>query len=109
MPFYVYVPTIVAALLVGFGAAYLLFRRRQGNGTSALEVKAQQALSEAETQAKEKLLEAKETEVHGWRDRDRAREVLRADRRRFEQELDEGRRKRSDRDGPSKVGKGAAR
>ncbi|TMG24999.1 MAG: inorganic diphosphatase [Chloroflexi bacterium] len=56
-----------------------------------------------------KLLEAKETEVHGWRDRDRAREVLRADRRRFEQELDEGRRKRSDRDGPSKVGKGAAR
>src|SRR2546422_2220995 len=63
MPFYVYVPTIVAALLVGFGAAYLLFRRRQGNGTSALEVKAQQALSEAETQAKEKLLEAKEEAV----------------------------------------------
>src|SRR5437773_2602730 len=63
MPFYVYVPTIVAALLVGFGAAYLLFRRRQGNGTSALEVKAQAALSEAETQAKEKLLEAKEEAV----------------------------------------------
>src|SRR5438046_8692205 len=63
MPFYVYVPTIVAALLVGFGAAYLLFRRRQGNGTSALEVKAQQALAEAETQAKEKLLEAKEEAV----------------------------------------------
>src|SRR5213594_4392680 len=63
MPFYVYVPTIVAALLVGFGAAYLLFRRRQGNGTSALEVKGQQALSEAETQAKEKLLEAKEEAV----------------------------------------------
>src|SRR3989441_10700059 len=60
MPFYVFVPTIVAALLVGFGAAYLLFRRRQGNGTSALEVKAQQALTEAETTAKEKLLDAKE-------------------------------------------------
>src|ERR1700694_2362682 len=61
---YVYVPLlVVAALLAGFGAAYLLLRRRQGEGTSALELKAQQALSEAETQAKEKLLEAKEEAV----------------------------------------------
>jgi len=63
LPFYVYVPIVVVALLAGFGAAYLLFRRRQGDGTSALEIKAQQALSEAETQAKEKLLEAKEEAV----------------------------------------------
>src|ERR1700693_4142729 len=63
MPFYVYVPTLVVALLAGFGAAYLLFRRRQGNGTSALEGKAQQTLSDAKTQAKEKLLEAKEEAV----------------------------------------------
>src|SRR6202165_4216020 len=67
MPFYVYVLTLVAtlvvALLAGFGAAYLLLRRRQGDGTNALEIKAQQALAEAETQAKEKLLEAKEEAV----------------------------------------------
>src|SRR3979490_1394291 len=63
MPFYVYVPTLVAALLVGFGAAYVLLQNRQGDGSSALEIKAQQALSEAETQAKEKLLEAKEEAV----------------------------------------------
>src|ERR1700674_1920130 len=64
MPIYVYVPILlVAALLVGFGAAYLLFRGRQSNGASALEIKAQQALSEAETQGKEKLLEAKEEAV----------------------------------------------
>src|SRR6202165_1192829 len=61
---YVYVPLlVVAALLAGFGAAYLLLRRRQGEGTSALELKAQQTVSEAETQAKEKLLEAKEEAV----------------------------------------------
>src|SRR5947199_7770161 len=66
MPVNVYVLLVVVAAVAlagGFGAAYLLFRRRQGNGTSALEVKAQQALSEAETQAKEKLLEAKEDAV----------------------------------------------
>ena len=63
LPFYVYVPIVVVALLAGFGVAYLLLRRRQGTGTSALEIKAQQALSEAETQAKEKLLEAKEQAV----------------------------------------------
>src|SRR2546427_231359 len=63
MPVYVFVPLLVVALLAGFGAAYLLYRNRQGNGASALEVKAQQALSEAETQAKEKLLEAKEEAV----------------------------------------------
>src|SRR5260370_2485099 len=54
---------IVVALLAGFGVAYMLLRNRQGNGASALEAKAQQALSEAETQAKEKLLEAKEDAV----------------------------------------------
>src|SRR6202158_3113511 len=66
MPVYVYVlifVAIVVALLAGFGVAYVLLRNRQGNGASALEAKAQQALSEAETQAKEKLLEAKEDAV----------------------------------------------
>src|SRR5882762_4056040 len=65
MPVYVFVPLLVVALLAGFGAAYVLYRNRQGNGNaaSALELKAQQALSEAETQAKEKLLEAKEEAV----------------------------------------------
>ena len=63
MPVYVFVPILVVALLAGFGAAYLLLQRRQGEGSSALEVKAQAALSEAETQAKEKLLEAKEEAV----------------------------------------------
>src|SRR5260370_22147827 len=66
MPVYVYellFAAIVVALLAGFGVAYMLLRSRQGNGASALEAKAQQALSEAETQAKEKLLEAKEDAV----------------------------------------------
>ena len=63
MPVYVFVPLLVVALLAGFGVAYMLLRDRQGNGASVLEVKAQQALSEAETQAKEKLLEAKEEAV----------------------------------------------
>ena len=66
MPVYVYVlllAAIVVALLAGFGVAYMLLRNRQGNGATALEAKAQQALSEAETQAKEKLLEAKEDAV----------------------------------------------
>src|SRR5260370_18420795 len=66
MPVYVYVllfAAIVVALRGGFGVAYLLLGNRQGNGASALEAKAQQALSEAETQAKEKLLEAKEDAV----------------------------------------------
>src|SRR5216684_6268659 len=43
--------------------AYLLLRNRQGNGAIAIEAKATQTLSEAETQAKEKLLEAKEEAV----------------------------------------------
>ncbi|HEY4914437.1 MAG TPA: Rnase Y domain-containing protein, partial [Candidatus Dormibacteraeota bacterium] len=64
MPVYVYVPIlVVVALLAGFGVAYMLLHRRQGEGTSALELKAQQTVSEAETQAKEKLLEAKEEAV----------------------------------------------
>src|ERR1700694_1853426 len=64
MPVYVYVPIlVVVALIVGFAVAYLLLRGRQADGTSVLEVKAQQALAEAETQAKEKLLEAKEEAV----------------------------------------------
>src|SRR5258708_14402839 len=63
MPVYVFVPLLVVALLAGFGVAYMLLRNRQGNSASALEAKAQQALSEAETQAKEKLLEAKEDAV----------------------------------------------
>src|SRR5450756_1260861 len=63
MPVYVFVPILVVALLAGFGVAYLLLQRRQGEGTSVLELKAQQTASEAETQAKEKLLEAKEEAV----------------------------------------------
>src|ERR1700724_3249807 len=63
MPVYVFVPLLVVALLVGFGGGFLLLRNRQGNGASALEAKAHQPLSEAETQAKEKLLEAKEDAV----------------------------------------------
>src|SRR5256714_2085528 len=61
----VLVVAVLVAIGVGFGAAYLLLQRRQGHddGTSALELKAQQALAEAETQAKEKLLEAKEEAV----------------------------------------------
>ena len=62
---FVLVVAVLVAIGVGFGAAYLLLQRRQkqDDGTSALELKAQQALSEAETQAKEKLLEAKEEAV----------------------------------------------
>jgi ribonuclease Y len=66
MPVYVFVSLVlvaVVALLVGAGVAYLLLQNRQGDGAGALELKAQQALSEAETQAKEKLLEAKEEAV----------------------------------------------
>lgn len=60
---YVVIPLLVVALLVGFGAAYLMLQRRQSDGTHVLELKAQQLLSDAETQAKEKLLEAKEEAV----------------------------------------------
>jgi hypothetical protein len=63
MPVYVFVPALVVALLAGFGAAWLLIQRRQGDGVSAIEAKAQQVLAESETQAKEKLLEAKEEAV----------------------------------------------
>src|SRR5437667_1958737 len=66
MPAYVFVWIFVAAvvgLAGGFGATYLLLRRRQTDGSHVLEVKAQQTLLEAETQAKEKLLEAKEEAV----------------------------------------------
>src|SRR5487761_593734 len=63
MPIYVFVPILVVALIVGFGGAYVLLQRRQSSGSSALEMKSQLALSEAETQAKEKLLEAKEEAV----------------------------------------------
>src|SRR6266853_716180 len=62
MPVY-FVPLLVVALLAGFGVAYLLLRNRQGNGASAIEAKATQTLAEAETQVKEKLLEAKEEAV----------------------------------------------
>src|SRR6266481_9674422 len=66
MPVYAYVLLLAVAavaLAVGFGVAYMLLQRRQSNGSHDLELKAQQALSEAETQAKEKLLEAKEDAV----------------------------------------------
>jgi len=63
---YVYVLLVVvaaAALAAGFGVAYLLLKRRQSDGSHVMELKAQQTLSEAETQAKERLLEAKEEAV----------------------------------------------
>src|SRR5216683_2617911 len=63
MPAYYFVPALVAALLVGIGAAYLYFQRRAGDGANAVEAKAQQVLAESETQVKEKLLEAKEEAV----------------------------------------------
>src|SRR5207302_4459610 len=53
----------VVALAGGIGLAYVLFRRRQSDGSPLLELKAQKARAEAETQAKEKLLEAKEEAV----------------------------------------------
>ncbi len=63
MSAYVFVPALVAALLVGIGAAYLYLQRRSGGGASAVAAKAQQVMAESETQAKEKLLEAKEEAV----------------------------------------------
>src|SRR2546426_770151 len=50
----------VVALAGGIGLAYVLFRRRQADGRQVWEVKAQQAVLEAEPQAKEKLQEDKE-------------------------------------------------
>jgi ribonucrease Y len=62
--FYVLLLAVAAvAVAAGFGVAYVVLQRRQSNGGHVLELKAQQALSEAETQAKEKLLEAKEEAV----------------------------------------------
>src|SRR6266853_745875 len=63
MPAYYFVPALVAALLVGIGAAYLYFQRRAGDGANAVAAKAQQVLAESETKVKEKLLEAKEEAV----------------------------------------------
>ena len=66
MPVYVDVLLVVVAAVAlagGFGVAYLLLQRRQSNGSNVLELKAQQAVLEAEQQAKEKLLEAKEEAV----------------------------------------------
>src|SRR5467141_5292314 len=67
MPVYLVVTllvvTLLAALAVGSGVAYMLLKGRQGDGASAIEAKAAQTLTEAETQAKEKLLEAKEEAV----------------------------------------------
>ena len=56
MSAYVFVPALVAALLIGIGAAYLYFQRRAGDGASAVAAKAQQVMAESETPAKEKLL-----------------------------------------------------
>ena len=63
MPVYVFIPALVAALLVGVGAAYWYFQQRATDGATAAAAKTQQVLAEAETQAKEKLLEAKEEAV----------------------------------------------
>ena len=62
--FYVWLVVVAAAALAGgFGVAFVLLQRRQSDGSHTLELKAQQALLEAESQAKEKLLEAKEEAV----------------------------------------------
>src|SRR5436309_15969137 len=66
MPVNVYVLLVVVAAVAlagGFGAAYVLLQRRRSNGSHTLELKAQQTLVEAESKAKEKLLEAKEYDV----------------------------------------------
>jgi len=63
MPVYVFIPALVAALLVGIGAAYWYLQQRATDGASAVAAKTQQVMAEAETQAKEKLLEAKEEAV----------------------------------------------
>src|SRR5689334_13709838 len=66
MPVNVYVLLLAVAAVAaagGFGVAYTLLRRRQSDGSHVLELKAQQTLLEAETQDKEKLLEAKEEAV----------------------------------------------
>jgi ribonuclease Y len=56
---------VVAAVALGAGVlvAYLVVSRQQSNGHQALEQKAQHTVVAAETQAKEKLLEAKEEAV----------------------------------------------
>ncbi|HEV2414436.1 MAG TPA: ribonuclease Y [Candidatus Dormibacteraeota bacterium] len=67
MPIPVFVLLVVVvplvALAAGAAVAYLYVRRNQSNGHSALELKAQQTVADAETSAKEKLLEAKEEAV----------------------------------------------
>src|SRR3954464_12634180 len=61
---YVLLAVVAAvALAGGFGVAYLLLQRRHSDGSHLLELKAQQAVLEADQQAKEKLLEAKEEAV----------------------------------------------
>ena len=60
---YVFVPALVAALLVGIGAAYLYFQRRGQRRRQRHRSQSAAALAESETQAKEKLLEAKEEAV----------------------------------------------
>jgi ribonucrease Y len=56
---------VVALVALGIGAlvAYQVVSRRQSNGHQALELRAQQTVADAETKAKEKLLEAKEEAV----------------------------------------------
>src|SRR5881396_455891 len=44
MSAYVFVPALVAALLVGIGAAYLYLQRRSGDGAGAVAAKAQQVI-----------------------------------------------------------------
>src|SRR5919201_2644004 len=67
MPFYLVLVLLLAvaaaAGAAGYGVAYRALRHRQSDGSHALELKAQQALLDAENQAKEKLLEAKEEAV----------------------------------------------
>jgi ribonuclease Y len=63
MPVYVFIPALVVALVAGIAITYMVLRRQQADGATAVETRAQQTLADAETQAKEKLLEAKEEAV----------------------------------------------
>src|ERR1051326_2727409 len=70
MPVYLFVPALVAALLVGIGAAYLYLQRRASDGASAVAARTQQAMAEGETQAKEeavKIRTAAELEAREYR------------------------------------------
>ncbi len=64
MPAYYFVPALVAALLVGIGAAYLYFQRRAGDGANAVEAKeeAVKIRTAAEQEAREYRAQSQQIE-----------------------------------------------